>query len=159
VIVSRPPQGVFRPNIQEFFQRFCDLASRKDIDISMFKTAKRWLLNADPEIASAWLLYQSQYSLVTDYFYRSPHYDHQSPLLKGKRQRTQLRRHWLFIERCFHLLAPQGICGLIISNDIKESPRSVAIRSFLENQTEYGCMDVPDLQSSTDQCFLWFYRT
>ncbi len=158
VILSRPPQGGFRPTTQEFFKRFCDLANRKNIDIHTFKTAKRSLLNADTEIANAWLLYQSQYSLMTDYFYRSPQYDYQSPLLKGKRQRTQLRRHWLFIERCFHLLAPHGICGLVSSNDIKDSPRGVALRSLLENQTEGDVLDLPELCSSTDQCFLWFYK-
>ena len=158
-ILSRPPQGVLRPSTQEFFQRFCDLANRKNIDTSMFKTAKQALLNTDAEIANAWLLYQSQYSLLTDYFYRSPQYDHQSPLLKGKRQRTQLRRHWLFIERCFHLLAPNGICGLVISNDIKNSPRGVALRSLLENQTNSNLVDLSDLGLSSDQCFLWFCKT
>lgn len=155
MILSRPPQGVFRPNTQEFCDRFGDLTSRKNIDVRTFKTAKRSLLNADSEIASAWLSYQSDYSLVTDYFYRSPQYDHQSPLLKGKRQRTQLRRHWLFLERCFHLLAPWGICGLIMSNDIKKSPRGVALRSLLENRTEGGWLTD---QPSSDQGFYWFYK-
>ncbi len=159
LVLSRPPQGVFRPTPQEFFQRFFDLASRKNIDLRTFKTAKRSLLNADSEIASAWLFYQSQYSLLTDYFYRSPQYEHQSPLLQGKRQRTQLRRHWLFIERCFHLLAPHGVCGLITSNDIKESPRGVALRSLLDNHTEGEIMDLCYLDPSSDQCFLWFCKT
>lgn len=159
VILSRPPQGSFRPTTQEFFQRFCDLAKRKNIDVHTFKTAKRSLLNTDAEIANAWLLYQSQYSLLTDYFYRSPQYDHQSPLLKGQRQRTQLRRHWLFIERCYQLLAPQGICGLVTSNDIKHSPRGVALRSLLENQTDSGLlMNLTGAQLSSDQCFLWFCK-
>lgn len=159
VILSRPPQGVFRPSTEEFFQRFCDLANRKNIDTSTFKAAKQSLLTADTEVASAWLLYQSQYSLMTDYFYRSPQYDHQSPLLKGKRQRIQLRRHWLFIERCFQLLAPQGICGLVISNDIRDSPRGVALRSLLENQSEGDLFSLSDLKSSSDQYFLWFCKT
>ncbi|WP_152532311.1 hypothetical protein [Leptolyngbya sp. Heron Island J] len=159
VILSRLPQGVFRPTTQEFFQRFYDLANRKNINVNTFKTAKQSLLNADTEIANAWLSYQSQYSLMTDYFYRSPQYDHQSPLLKGKRQRTQLRRHWLFIERCFNLLAPQGICGLVVSNDIKDSPRGVALRSLLENQTNSDLIGLPGLLPSSDQCLVWFCKT
>lgn len=157
VIVSKPPQGVFRPTAQEFFQQFRDLVSKKHLDVRTFKTAKRSLLNTDPDVANAWLVYQSQYSLMTDYFYRSPRYDHQSLLLKGKRQRTQLRRHWLFIERCFHLLAPQGICGLIISNDIKDSPRGMALRSLLETQTDSDFL-MPGEQQVADQCFLWFVK-
>ena len=160
LILSRPPQGIFRPTTWEFFQWCSDLANQKNIDIRRFKTAKRSLLNADADIASAWLSYQSQYSLVMDYFYRSPQYDYQSPLLKGKRQRMQLRRHWLFIERCFHLLAPQGVCGLIISNDVKDSPRGVALRSLLENQTDSGLIiGLPGSSPSSDQCFLWFCKT
>ncbi|MEM7067186.1 MAG: hypothetical protein AAF572_28980 [Cyanobacteria bacterium P01_B01_bin.77] len=159
VIISRPPQGIFRPTAQEFFQQFCDLTHKKNLDVRTFKTAKRSLLNADPNVAKAWLFYQSQHSLMTDYFYRSPHYDHQSPLLKGKRQRTQLRKHWLFMERCFNLLAPQGICGLIVSNDIKDSPRGMALRSLLETQTEGDmCMSLPGVPQDIDRCFLWFYK-
>ena len=159
VILTRPPQGPLRPTTPEFFQRFADLTSQKNIDVGTFKTAKRSLLNTDADIASAWLFYQSQYSLLTDYFYRSPNYDHQSPLLKGKRQRTQLRRHWLFIERCFHLLAPQGMCGLIVSTDIKESPRGVALRSLLESQTDGDwLMGVSDTSQGADQGLLWFCK-
>ncbi|MGD1948118.1 MAG: hypothetical protein ACFB14_00525 [Leptolyngbyaceae cyanobacterium] len=159
IIVSKLPCGAFRPTTQEFVQKFSDLASHKQIDLRTFKTAKRSLLNADAEIADAWLSYQSQYSLLTDYFYRSPQYDYQSPLLKGKRQRTQLRRHWLFVERCFHLLAPQGVCGLVTSTDIRESPRGVALRSLLENQTDGGLfVGLPGAQRSSDQCFLVFRK-
>ncbi|MEA5465305.1 hypothetical protein [Leptothoe sp. PORK10 BA2] len=159
MILTRPPQGPFRPTTQEFFQQFYDLTHQKNIDICTFKTAKRSLLNTDPDIANAWLFYQSQYSLLTDYFYRSPNYDHQSPLLKGKRQRTQLRRHWLFIERCFNLLAPQGICGLIVSRDIKESPRGVALRSLIETQTEGDWLTgLSSPPQGFDQGFLWFYK-
>ncbi|MBE9068770.1 hypothetical protein IQ260_19170 [Leptolyngbya cf. ectocarpi LEGE 11479] len=159
VIVSRSPQGIFRPTAKEFFQQFCDLTRKKNLDMRTFKTAKRSLLNADPDVAKAWLFYQSQHSLMTDYFYRSPQYEHQGPLLKGQRQRTQLRRHWLFMERCFHLLAPQGICGLLVSNDIKDSPRGMALRSLLETQTENDLhMSLPDTPQGTDRCFLWFYK-
>lgn len=159
VILSKPPQGIFRPTVPEFFQQFCNLISAKKIDIRDFKTAKRSLANADPEVAKAWLTYQSQYSLMTDYFYRSPQYDHQSPILKGKRQRTQLRCHWLFVERCFHLLAPEGICGLIVSDDIKDSPRGVALRSLLETQAETDWLPtLPGLKQTSDQCFLWFSK-
>ena len=135
------------------------MASQRKIDPRTFKTAKRSLLNADPEIANAWLFYQSQYSFVTDYFYRSPQYDHQSPLLKGKRQRTQLRQSWLFIERCFHLLAPQGICGLIVSGDIKDSPRGVAIRSLLDNQTDISCLhSLSGERQRGEHCLIWFCK-
>ena len=157
IVLSSPPQGVFRPTVQEFFQEFCDLTMRKHLDMRTFKTAKRSLINTDAEVANTWLFYQSQYFLATDYFYRSPQYDHQNPLLKGKRQRTQLRRHWLFIERCFNLLAPQGICGLIISNDIKDSPRGMVLRSLLESQT-INNVQMLDQQQLSEQCFLWFCK-
>ena len=159
IILSRPPQGPFRPTTQEFLQRFQDLASQKNINIRTFKTAKRSLLNTDPETANAWLFYHSQYAFVTDYFYRSPEYDHQSPLIQGKRQRTQLRQPWLFIERCFNLLAPQGICGLIVADDIRDSPRGVALRSLLETQTDSrSLVGLPSQQRASNQCFLWFCK-
>ena len=116
-------------------------------------------MDVHTEVAQAWLFYQSQYSLITDYFYRSPQYEHQSPLIKGKRQRTQLNQHWLFIERCFHLLAPQGICGLIVPSDIKDSPRGMALRSLLETKTDLTLFrDLPQDQQTSSLCFLGFLK-
>ncbi|NEQ51398.1 MAG: hypothetical protein F6K11_14870 [Leptolyngbya sp. SIO3F4] len=163
VILSSPPRRVLRPTVQEFFQEFRDLTSSKNLDVSTFKSAKQALINVEPDVANAWLFYQSQYSLVTDYFYRSPQYAHQSPLLRGKRQRTQLRLHWLFIERCFNLLSPQGVCGLVVSNDIKESPRGIMLRSLLETQAnsalQVNASDVkPIMSEMPDRYFLWFCK-
>ena len=159
IIISHPPQGAFHPTKQEFLREFSELTAKKQISARTFKVTKQALIKADSDVAEAWLSYQSQYSLVTDYFYRSPQYDHQSPLIKGKRQRTQLRRHWLFVERCFNLLAPQGLCGLIIPNDIKDSPRSVALRSLLETQTQSNLQETcPNYLQNSNDCFLWFRK-
>ncbi|MEM9806110.1 MAG: hypothetical protein AAF959_12590 [Cyanobacteria bacterium P01_D01_bin.56] len=159
IILSRPPQGHFRPTVQDFFQRFSNITYKYNLDISKFRSAKRSLLNLEPEVAKTWLFYQSQHSLLTDFFHLSPQYDHQSPLFKGKRQRTKLNQHWLFIERCFNLLTPQGICGLLVPNDIKDSPRGMVLRSFLENKTKLDLLiNSPQVQQPSDQYFLWFWK-
>ncbi|MEM6254534.1 MAG: hypothetical protein AAF821_16580 [Cyanobacteria bacterium P01_D01_bin.156] len=159
IILSRPPQGPCRPTIQEFFYRFAHLTFKYKMDIRTFKSVKRFLSNVDSEVARAWLGYQSQYSLMADYFYRSPQYERQSPVLKGKRHRTQLYKHWLFTERCFNLLAPRGICGLLVANDIKDSPRGMALRSLLEKKTDVHFLrTLPRNQKLSNQCFLWFVK-
>lgn len=159
VVISRPPSAPVRPSIQEFFQRFGDVTNKHELSRRTFKSTKRYLNNVHPEVAATWLSYQSHYSLVADYFYRSPQYTHQTPMIKGKRQRTQLRQDWLFIERCFNLVAPQGVCGLIVSNDIKDSPRGMVLRGFLDNQTDATLLlGLPRAQASDQQCCLCFMK-
>ncbi|MEM9487290.1 MAG: hypothetical protein AAGA83_26790, partial [Cyanobacteria bacterium P01_F01_bin.116] len=55
----------------------------------------------------------------------------------------------------------EGVCGLIISNDIKESPRGVALRSLLETQTvgDLHIQDTDGQQSISEQGLLWFCKT
>lgn len=158
VVLSEPPQGTFRPSIQEFFLRFADLANETTLE--NFRTSKRALLRADPELAQAWLFYQSQYSFITDYFYRSSYYTHQSPMVQGQHRRTQLRLEWLYIERCFNLLAPGGVCGLMVPTDIMDSPRAIALRGLLEHRTTARFTDgcARDSNQSGEYCLLSFCR-
>jgi hypothetical protein len=132
LIASAPPWGSFRPDTPEFFQRFRDLVKARPLSAP---PSKQSLLKADPEMAAAWLFYQSQYSFITDYFYRAEQYIHQSPTVNGKRLRTQLRRDWLFVEQCFNLLRSQGVCALLLPQDLVSDPKAAALRGLLEHKT------------------------
>ncbi|NEP19137.1 MAG: hypothetical protein F6J97_19940 [Leptolyngbya sp. SIO4C1] len=132
VILSAPPWGGFKPTTDEFLQQFQDMAARREISADTLKTSKRSLLETDAELVNAWLFYQSQYSFVTDFFYRTEQYAHQAPRSDGQRSRTQLRLDWLFAERCFNLLSPGGVCALVIPDELSQSARGVCLRSRLE---------------------------
>lgn len=126
VIISAPPWGAFRPTPEEFFKHFQDMR-QGDEGLSL-KTSKQALLDEDPELAEAWLFYQSQYLFVTDYFHRTEQYANQR--LPG--QRSSLRLDWLFAEQCFNLLRPQGVCVLVMPYDLAQSDKGIVLRGLLD---------------------------
>ncbi|MEO1401648.1 MAG: hypothetical protein AAFV72_10435 [Cyanobacteria bacterium J06635_1] len=131
VIISAPPWGAFRPTPEEFFTHFQDM--RQGDDSPPFKTSKQALLDEDPELAEAWLFYQSQYGFVSDYFNRTEQYAHQR--LPG--QRSSLRLDWLFAEQCFNLLRPQGLCALVMPPDLALSDKGVVLRGLLDQGGQF----------------------
>jgi hypothetical protein len=135
LILSAPPWSIFRPTVEEFFQHFRDLAHHQDLDSTPFKTSKQALIKSNPDLAQAWLFYQSQYAFLTDYFYRAEQYAHQTPTVKGRRVRSQLRLDWLFVEQCFNLLSPHGVCSLVLPSDLGHSPKAEPIRTWLAQNT------------------------
>jgi hypothetical protein len=141
VILSAPPWAALKPTVEEFFQHFRDLAHRQGLDNKPFKTSKQALIEGNPELAEAWLFYQSQYSFLADYFYRVDQYAHQTPTVNGKRVRSQLRLDWLFIEQCMNLLSPQGACALIVPSEFSQSAKAETLRTWLQHQTSLDLSD------------------
>ncbi|MEL7501354.1 MAG: hypothetical protein AAFN18_02695 [Cyanobacteria bacterium J06554_6] len=129
VIVSAPPWGRYKPTVEEFFQQFSDIAQAYSMD--EVKTTKQALIESDPELAEAWLFYQSQFSFVTDYFYRTEQYAHQSAKVEGRQVRSHPRLDWLFTEQCWQLLAPQGRCALVIPSAISTEPKAETLKNWL----------------------------
>ncbi len=124
VILSAPPWGRYRPTVEEFFQQFSDIA--QSYSMEQVKTTKQALIEADPELAEAWLFYQSQFAFVTEYFQRSEQYGHQGET------KAQPRLDWLFAERCWHLLASQGRCALVMPNAIDTEPKADVLKHWLQ---------------------------
>ncbi|MEO1590641.1 MAG: hypothetical protein AAFU71_05030 [Cyanobacteria bacterium J06632_22] len=125
VILSAPPWGRYRPTVEEFFQQFSDLAQAYSVE--QVKTTKQALIEADPDLAEAWLFYQSQFAFVAEYFHRSEQYRHQREV----GVRAQPRLDWLFTERCWHLLAPQGRFVLAIPSTIDTEPKAETLKNWL----------------------------
>lgn len=148
IILSAPPHQHLKPTIDEFFQHFRNLALSQGIDSTNFKTSKQALIETHPELAEAWLFYQSQYSFMTDYFYRAEQYTHQTPTVNGKRLRSQLRLDWLFTEQCLNLLSTQGICTLVIPSEFRDSPKAESLRNWLNQKSQ---MMVSEMLSKSEQ--------
>ncbi|WP_199246273.1 Eco57I restriction-modification methylase domain-containing protein [[Phormidium] sp. ETS-05] len=104
-IITNPPWEIFKPNAKEFFLQYSDLVKRKKMDIKSFEKEKKKLLQ-DPEIASAWLKYLSQFPHVSAYYRSSPQYQNQISVVNGKKQGTDINLYKLFVEQCFNLLRP-----------------------------------------------------
>ncbi|MEO0540351.1 MAG: hypothetical protein AAFZ80_05735 [Cyanobacteria bacterium P01_A01_bin.105] len=140
VILSAPPWGGYRPTVEEFFQQFRDIAQTYSVE--QMQTTKQALIEADPELAQAWLFYQSQFAFVADYFHRSDQYRHQG---EG---RTQPRLDWLFAERCWRLLAPQGRCTLAMPRTIDTEVRAETLKNWLLKAGRLKFQPLPPTQKS-----------
>ncbi|NJM99316.1 MAG: hypothetical protein HC800_21205 [Phormidesmis sp. RL_2_1] len=136
-VLCVPPWGALKPTPTEFFQRFQDLAAAKAIDASTLKTSKRALATGDPEVTQAWLFYQNQYAYVTHYFYRSDQYANQNPTANGKPVRHQLAQERLFTERCFNLLAPNGLGAVVLPEPLSKNAKAKKLQQLLQ------AIDVP----------------
>ncbi|MCA2553151.1 MAG: Eco57I restriction-modification methylase domain-containing protein, partial [Microcystis sp. M04BS1] len=134
VIITNPPWEVFKPQAKEFFSQHSDLVTKNKMDIKTFEKEQKKLLT-NPEIAQAWLEYQSQYPYVNLYFRSSEQYKNQISIVNGKKQGTDINLYKLFVEQCFNLLHPQGECGIVIPSGIYTDLGSKKLREMLFSQT------------------------
>jgi Alw26I/Eco31I/Esp3I family type II restriction m6 adenine DNA methyltransferase len=135
VIITNPPWEVFKPQAKEFFSQHSDLVTKNKMDIKTFEKEQKKLL-ANPEIAQAWLEYQSQYPHVSLYFRSSEQYKNQISIVNGKKQGTDINLYKLFVEQCFNLLHPQGECGMVIPSGIYTDLGTKQLREMLFSQTK-----------------------
>ncbi len=134
VIITNPPWEVFKPQAKEFFSQHSDLVTKNKMDIKTFEKEQKKLLT-NPEIAQAWLEYQSQYPHVSLYFRSSEQYKNQISIVNGKKQGTDLNLYKLFVEQCFNLLHPQGECGIVVPSGIYTDLGTKQLREMLFSQT------------------------
>jgi hypothetical protein len=132
LVVCAPPWGAFKPTTEEFSQRFQDLTLNEPL-----KTSKQALAKGNPDVTQAWLFYQDQYAYVADYFYRSEQYGQQNMNVNGK-SRYQLMRDRLFTERCFSLLAPNGMGAVALSRSLENEEKAKALYQFLQANTQFS---------------------
>ncbi|CCI22863.1 Genome sequencing data, contig C320 [Microcystis aeruginosa PCC 9808] len=134
VIITNPPWEVFKPQAKEFFSQHSDLVTKNKMDIKTFEKEQKKLLT-NPEIAQAWLEYQSQYPHVSLYFRSSEQYKNQISIVNGKKQGTDINLYKLFVEQCFNLLHPRGECGIVIPSGIYTDLGTKQLREMLFSQT------------------------
>lgn len=134
-IITNPPWEIFKPQGKEFFAQYSDLVTKNKMDIKTFEKQQKKLL-ANPEIAEAWLEYQSQYPYVSAYYRSSEDYKNQISRVNGRKQGTDINLYKLFLERCFHLLRDNGECGIVIPSGIYTDLGTKQLREMLFNQTK-----------------------
>ncbi|MFM6038543.1 MAG: Eco57I restriction-modification methylase domain-containing protein, partial [Sphaerospermopsis kisseleviana] len=134
IILGNPPWEVFKPQAKEFFAEYSDIVSKNKMDIKTFEKQQKQLLE-NPEIATAWLEYQSQYPHVSLYYRSAEQYKNQISVVNGKKQGTDINLYKLFVEQCVNLLSENGECGLVIPSSIYTGLGTKQIREMLFSQT------------------------
>ena len=135
IILGNPPWEIFKPQAKEFFAEYSDLVTKNKMDIKTFEKEQKQLL-ANPEIATAWLRYQSQYPHVSLYFRSAEQYLNQISVVNGKKQGTDINLYKLFVEQCVNLLSENGECGLVIPSGIYTDLGTKQLREMLFSQTK-----------------------
>ncbi|MEB3180243.1 MAG: DNA methyltransferase, partial [Nostocaceae cyanobacterium] len=133
-IITNPPWEIFKPYAREFFVQHNELVIKSKMDIKDFEKEQKKLLQ-NPEIANAWLEYQSQYPYVSAYYRSSEQYKNQISIVNGKKAGTDINLYKLFLEQCFNLLRPNGECGIIVPSGIYTDLGTKQLREMLFSQT------------------------
>jgi hypothetical protein len=134
-IITNPPWEIFKPQAKEFFAQHSDLVTKNKMDIKAFEKEQAKLLES-PEVAIAWLKYQSQYPYVSSYFRSAVDYSNQISIVNGKKSGTDINLYKLFLERCFNLLRPSGECEIVIPSGIYTDLGTKQLREMLFNETQ-----------------------
>jgi hypothetical protein len=134
-IIANPPWEIFKPNAKEFFENYSDLIQKKKMDIKSFQKEQKKILE-NPEIAEAWLEYQSKFPHVSSYYRSAEDYRNQISVVNGKKAGTDINLYKLFLERCYHLLRKGGECGIIIPSGIYTDLGTKQLREMLFSQTQ-----------------------
>jgi hypothetical protein len=134
-IIANPPWEIFKPDAKEFFAQHSDLVTKKKMDIKQFQKAQKELLK-DPEVAEAWLEYQSRYPHVSSYYRSASQYENQISIVNGKKAGTDINLYKLFLEQCFNLLKDHGTCGIIIPSGVYTDLGTKQLREMLFSRTQ-----------------------
>ncbi|QUS62573.1 Eco57I restriction-modification methylase domain-containing protein [Synechocystis sp. PCC 7338] len=134
-IIANPPWEIFKPQAKEFFAHHSDLVTKNKMDIKSFEKEQKKLLEK-PEVAEAWLEYQSKFPYVSAYYRSAEDYRNQISVVNGKKAGTDINLYKLFLERCYHLLQNSGRCGIIIPSGIYTDLGTKQLREMLFSQTK-----------------------
>jgi hypothetical protein len=75
-IIANPPWEIFKPQAKEFFAHHSELVTKNKMDIKTFEKEQKKLLES-PDVAAAWLEYQSKFPYVSSYFRSAEDYKNQ----------------------------------------------------------------------------------
>ncbi|QLE48653.1 ATP-binding protein [Nostoc sp. C057] len=134
VIITNPPWEIFKPNAREFFLQHNDLVRKSKMDIKAFEKEQKQLL-ANPEIATTWLGYQSQFPHISAYYRSAEQYKNQISVVNGKKSGTDINLYKLFLEQSFNLLCNSGQCGILLPSGVYTDLGAKQLREMLFSQT------------------------
>lgn len=135
VIIANPPWEIFKPQAKEFFAEYSDSITKNKMTIKDFEQELDSLLQ-DPDIANAWLDYQSRFPHISAYYRSSSQFANQISVVNGKKAGTDINLYKLFVEQCYNLLRQDGECGIVIPSGIYTDLGAKQLRELLFAHTQ-----------------------
>lgn len=140
-IITNPPWEILKPQDKEFFQQVGIKAPKNNMTIKEFQALRKQVLSDRPELVTEYEEYLSGFPHQSAYFRSAPEYDDQSAIVNGKKTGTDINLYKLFVERCFDLLRPGGLCGIVIPGSIYTDLGSTGLRRMLfSSSIVTGCI-------------------
>ena len=133
-IITNPPWEIFKPNGKEFFQNHSDLVTRKKMSIHEFEDEQEKMLE-DEDVRDKWLEYCEEFPPLSAYYRSAQQYRNQISVVNGKKAGTDINLYKLFVEQCYNLLRPGGLCGIVIPSGIYTDLGSKQLREMLFGKT------------------------
>lgn len=121
IVLMNPPWEVWKPNSQEFFERYID--KYRDLDKNQARKAVSDLFKKKPEIKSEWIDYSARLTSIADFFRKSEYYPH--------RGSGDINLYKLFFERAWNLLKEDGSIGIVIPAGIYSDLGSRDLRRMM----------------------------
>jgi len=134
-IITNPPWEIFKPNAKEFFEEYSDLVTKKKMTIKDFEKEQTKLLK-DPDTRQGWLEYLSGYPHVSAFYRSADQYKNQISMVHGRKAGSDTNLYKLFVEQCFNLLRPGGLCGMIVPSGIYTDLGTKQLREVLFSQAQ-----------------------
>jgi len=134
VIIANPPWETFKPQAKEFFQDYSEIVTAKKMRIEDFDKEQERLLQ-DPDIAAAWMKYQSRFPYVSAYYRSAAQFINQISVVNGKKAGTDINLYKVFTEQVYNLLRDDGRCGIVIPSGIYTDLGAKQLREMLFGHT------------------------
>lgn len=132
VIIANPPWDVILPYRAEFFREYIPDYGRLDTREAM--KAEKTLLARDPAVRRIWQAYRKRVTTLNAYFLKT-----YASLQPRRGDGTFLRGHnniyKVFLEKIYLLLARDGLCGIIVPDNLNIDSACTGLRRLLLQKT------------------------
>jgi hypothetical protein len=133
-IITNPPWVVVETSEKEFFRTYDPTIGKNKITIEEWTARKPELLKVR-SVRDAWLAYLTESKLTSDYFKATPQYEFQKSYIEGKNVGAKTKLQFLFLERCYRLIKPRGLVGIVMPSDIYTDLGGKSLRRLLFDTT------------------------
>lgn len=133
VILSNPPWDKVKANHNEFFSDYID--GYADMEANTAKKIANAFMDEHPNIQKRWNIYNTSIEAQTSFYQNSYHFqiwkDSSGNSLKG-----DANLYKVFLEKIYDILAKDGLCGIVIPDNLNIDNGCTGLRHMLlENTT------------------------